>query len=219
MSDPSLNDLYAALVQTNENEILLAQQIDQLYGTTLTPSIQVLPTTPPSVSPGSGGTTPDVYNANGYTQPDADGCVKIKSVENFRTQYSSAPQASVRNLAVGLPSRWFVQDVLDSLAAAGTPPTDPVFFQVQANTGKARMYLSIELAPRTQYFIPAVHATTSPTGLYKEGDTFNPVVGAFSGDLVIAGHVVWTGVRVKDVPAVLAAQLARALKNPTLNNQ
>lgn len=217
MSQPSLNDLYAALLAANQNEILLANQIDQLYGTSLTGSVQVMPADPPALP--AGGDSVDVYNAAGYTNPDADGCVKILSVENFRTQYKNAPQASVRNLAVGLPTRWFVQDVLDSLAAAGTPVTDPVFFQVQANCAKARMFLSIEMAPRTQYYIPAVHASASSTGLWKEGDVFTPTVGAFSGDFVIAGKVVWTGVRVKDVPVVLAAQLARALKNPTINNQ
>lgn len=203
------NTLYAALRDVLDNAFLLASEIDTRYGTSYANSIPELDETPPST-----GDNSVVYGPNGATAPDSDGLVTIKSVEDFRSQYEHSTSAQVRNLCASLPSKWFVQDTLDTI----NDPTNATFFQVQANTNTARLMLSLRGAARTSYYVPVYKATRSSTGLFTQGELINDA-GAFSGDFIVGGSVRWTGVRIKDVPSVLDALLQRALKNPTINNQ
>jgi len=206
-----INTLYAALLEAVNNSSLIAKEIDAEFGTTLASEIPTLPASPPVLGGGNG----DPVYVNGMTAPDADGMVQIKSVEDFRVAHANDAQASVRNLASGLPKRWFIQDTLDN---PGSLSKD-VVFQVQTQTNAARTMLSIMGGgAKDTYFVPVHKASQSATGLYKEGDIIADG-GAFAGDFVIAGFTVWKGVRCTDVPATLQALLVHAQKNNTINNQ
>lgn len=220
MSDattPSLSDLYAALVQTNTNSLLIAHEIDAAYGTQLAGQFPTLPPTPPTPGIGIVPAGP-VYGTNGATAPDADGCVQLKVVEDFRAANAASTSAQVRNLCASMPHRWFIQDTLDALTAQGVQPSDPTFFQIQANCGEARTLLSMLDGVSRNWNVPAYKATPSMLGLWTRGDVL-PDAGSFAGKFVIAGITVFKGVYITDVAAILAAQLQRALKNPTQNNQ
>ena len=211
--DPSTNDLYSALLTATENAILLAHTYDSQAGTSLAAGFPTLPETPPDGT-GAAPTGP-AYLPNGATTPDADSMVVIKAIEDFRAANKSSQFAQVRNLCTNLPDRWFIQDTLDTI----NNPNDPGFFQCQANTNAARTYLTMRGgAGRRDYYVPVYKATKSNTGLFTQGALI-PDGGAFAGDFVIGGIVVWKGVRLVDVPSILNILLQQAFKNPTVNNQ